>query len=197
MPGDTLGYVPDTPIILGFDPATLRERIDTDAAQARLAEIGRYRSLTALNERVTLLRLLDRLDEAFEVAQMALRQSRFTGSREDSLAARIRRAQVMHAQGKLEPALHELTGCVEEAVAHEWAPLAGFALQQRGKVRFELGDFQEALDDFERAAAYRQADGVPQDQERASRYAVRVARARLEGGDAPADDEEPIRSIDV
>ena len=37
-----------------------------------------------------LLRLLGRLDEAYEVANEAVRQARFTGDREQLLGARIR-----------------------------------------------------------------------------------------------------------
>ena len=51
-----------------------------------------------------LLRLLGRLDEAYEVANEAVRQARFTGDREQLLGARIRRAQVLQYQGKYEEA---------------------------------------------------------------------------------------------
>lgn len=186
----------DSPIILGYDPATLRERIDVEAAQERLLEVEQFRSLSALNEQVALLRLLGRLDDAFEKAQDALRQSRFTGSREDSLAARIRRAQVQQYQGKLDAALGELTRCVDEAVANEWSQLAGFALQHRGKVRFDLGLDAEALDDFERALAYRQEDGVPADQLASTKFAIKAVRDRLEGR-TPDEDEAEYSSQDL
>ncbi|SJM58836.1 tetratricopeptide repeat protein [Gulosibacter sp. 10] len=185
----------DSPIILGYDPETLRERIDADAAATRLEEIGKFRSLPALNEQVALLRMLGRLDEAFEKAQAACRQSRFTGSREDSLAARVRRAQVEQFRGKLDVALNELTSCVDEAAAHDWSALAGFALQHRGKVYHDLGRFEEALADFERALKYRETDGTPQDQLESTKFAIKVMRAKLEGA-APESFDEPIRSID-
>ncbi|KAB1644725.1 tetratricopeptide repeat protein [Gulosibacter chungangensis] len=185
----------DSPIILGYDPETLRERIDVDAANERLEEIERFRSLSALNEQVALLRMLGRLDEAFEKAQTALRQSRFTGSREDSLAARVRRAQVEQYQGKLDAALNDLTGCVDEAVAHEWDELAGFSLQHRGKVLFELGRVDEALADFERALKYRETDGIPADQTNSTKFAIHAVRAKLQGTSTEEFDE-PITSID-
>lgn len=178
----------DAPIILGYDPETLRERIDVTAAEARLAEILPFRSLTALNEQVALLRMLGRLDEAFDTAQAAYRQSRFTGAREDALAARIRRAQVQQFQGKHDVALTEMNGCVDEALTHEWHELAGFALQHRGKVHFELGELQEALADFEAALAERQHEGVPGNQLESTKYAIRVTRERLGGATEPADD---------
>ena len=175
------------PIILGYDPATLRERIDADAAEARLAEIRPFRSLMALNEQVALLRMLGRLDEAFEIAQTAYRQSRFTGAREDALAARIRRAQVQHAQGKLDVALVELSGCVDEAITHEWHEHAGFALHHRGRMRFEQGDLNGALADFEQALVERAHDGVPAHQVESTKFAIRATRALQDGSSEPLE----------
>lgn len=186
-PAARRGYprgVPD-PIILGYDPATLRERIDVDAAEARLTEVLAFRSLAAMNEQVALLRMLGRLDEAFDIAQAAYRQSRFTGAREDALAARIRRAQVQQYQGKLDVALTELSGCVDEAITHEWHEHAGFALQHRGKTRFDLGDYAGALADFERALEERERDGIPQNQVESTKFAIRATKAILDGTDAP------------
>lgn len=180
--------MPD-PIILGYDPETLRERVDVAAAEARLEEVRPFRSLAALNEQVVLLRLLDRLDEAFDVAQAAYRDSRFTGAREDALGARIRRAQVQHYQGKHDTALVELSGCVDEAIAHEWHELAGFALHYRGRLRFEQHDFAGALEDFELAVEQRDREGIPPHQLESTRFAVRATRAILDGAESPSDDE--------
>lgn len=185
----------DSPIILGYDPETLRERIDVDAAASRLEEIERFRSLSALNEQVALLRMLGRFDDAFDKAQAACRQSRFTGSREDSLAARVRRAQVEQYRGKPDIAYNELTSCVDEAVGHEWSELAGFALQHRGKVLYDMGRLEEALEDFERALKYRESEDIPADQTNSTKFAIRAVRAKLEGGSAEEFDE-PITSID-
>lgn len=179
------------PIILGYDPETLRERIDVGAAEARLDEVRPFRSLAAMNEQVALLRMLGRLDEAFDLAQAAYRQSRFTGAREDALAARIRRAQVQQYQGKLDAALVELSGCVDEAVAHEWHEHAGFALQHRGRVKFDQGDFAGALEDFERALAERGHEGIPQHQVESTHFAIRATRAILDG--ASASDADTVR----
>lgn len=186
----------DASIILSFDPHTLRERIDVDAANERLAEVEMYRSLTALNQQVTLLRLLGRYDEAFDKAQAAARQSRFTGSREDSLEARIRRAQVEHYRGKLDTALGELTNCVDEAIAHEWSALAGFALFNRGRLHFEMDRPEEALADFERALKFREADSTAIEQTVATKFAIRAVRAKIEGHSVPDDQPEPLSTID-
>ncbi|CAG7844236.1 hypothetical protein USB125703_00462 [Pseudoclavibacter triregionum] len=190
--------MPDAPIILGYDPDTLRERIDVAAAEARLGQIQHLRSLAALNERVALLRMLGRLDEAFDDAQAAYRQSRFTGSREDALAARIRRAVVQQYQGKTDVALRELDGCVDEARTHEWLSLAAFALQHRGKTRYDRGELEPALADFEEALKLRTDSEAPADQIESSKFAIRAVRARLEG-QQQGDDElhEPITSHDL
>lgn len=188
----TLHRVSAAPIILGYDPETLRERIDPEAALARLEVVQQFRSLSAMNERVSLLRLLGRLEEAFELAQAAYRQSMFTGSREDILAARIRRAVVTQFQGeqdpaKLELAVSELTTCAEEALSRDWHVLAGFALQHRGKVHFDRADYQAALADFEQAEVLRRRDGVPPDQLASTQFALQVVRELLGSpGGAPA-----------
>lgn len=123
---------------------TLRERVDESAANERLDELGKLRSLTALLEKVTLFRLLDRLDDAWNVANEAVRLTRFSGNREDLLGARIVRAQVQHSQGKLPAALSELTLCADEAGAHEWGEREAAAQLALGKVRFQLAEFPEA-----------------------------------------------------
>lgn len=189
--------MPDAPIILGYDPDTLRERIDVAAAEERLAQIAHLRSLAATNERVALLRMLGRLDEALEAAQDAYRQSRFTGAREDALAARVRRAVVHQYQGKAETALRELDGCVDEARTHEWTALAAFALQHRGKTRFDLGELELALADFEEALRLRTEAGAQADQIESSKFAVRVTRDRLRGDESADDFTEPITSQDL
>lgn len=135
-------------IITGFDLTTLREKVDVNAAAARLDELGPLRSLSALNEKTGLYRLLGRLDEAWTTANEAVRQTRFSGDREQLLGARIRRAQVQQYQGKLPAALSELSLCVEEAHVHEWSTLEAAAQLTRGKVYFDQGEFEDALSDF-------------------------------------------------
>ncbi len=79
-------------VIVGYDPINLREKVDLKAAGERLDELGELRNATALNEKVTLLRLVGRLDEAWDMANDALRQARFSGDRQELCLARIRRA---------------------------------------------------------------------------------------------------------
>lgn len=147
-------------IILGYDPSTLRERVDARAADERLDELGSLRSLSALNEKTVLLRLLGRIDEAMEVGNEAVRQARFTGDREQLLGARVRRAQVLQYQGKLDEAIIELTGCIDEARGREWFALEAFAIQTRGKVHFDLAEYESALADMTAAVFLREKLGA-------------------------------------
>lgn len=132
--------------VRGFDPVTLRETVDIEAAERRLSELGEERSLSALGERAGLLRLVGRLDEALEVATEAVRQARFDGDRERLVKARIRHALVLQFQGKHEAALAELSDCATEAASQGWTETEAYALQHRGKVHFE----QDRLDDAAR-----------------------------------------------
>ena len=147
-------------IIIGYDAVTLREKVDLQAATARLAELGNMRSLSALNEKVSLLRLLGQLDEAWEIANEAWRLSRFTGDREQAVASRIRRAQVLQYQGKLDEAALELNHCILDAETHDWTGAAADARQNHGKVLFDQGNLEAALADFTAAVFLREKDGA-------------------------------------
>ncbi len=166
-------------IILGYDPVTLREKVDTVAANARLDEIADLRSLSALAERTSLLRLLGRLDEAFDIANEALRLTRFTGDRKDYAAARLRRAQVLQFQGKFVEAESEMTAVAADASIHEWTRIEAFARQHRGKVHFDSGDLEAALMDFKAAVFLREKHGAPADQMEASLTSVLVVESLL------------------
>lgn len=166
-------------IILGYDPVTLREKVDLHAADERLSEIAELRSLSALAERTALLRLLGRLDEAFDVANEALRLTRFTGDRKDNVTARLRRAQVLQFQGKLPEAESEMSAVIEDAATHEWTRIEAFARQHRGKVHFDAGDLASALIDFKAAVFLREKHGAPADQMEASLTSVLVVESML------------------
>jgi tetratricopeptide (TPR) repeat protein len=168
-------------IIIGYDPATLRERVDLLAAGRRLDELGDLRSLNALNEKAGLLRLLGRLDEALDTSNEAIRQARFTGDRQQVLASRIRRAQVLQFQGKFDEAHHELSASVEMARSNEWTPLEAFALQQRGRVLFDQREFAGALADLKAAIVLREKLGAGQEELESSLTAVAVVQSFLDG----------------
>lgn len=166
-------------IILGYEPSTLREKVDLIEAGIRLAELEGHRDAPSLNEQVGLLRLVGRIDDAWDAANEALRNARVGGEREEVCLARIRRAQVQQARGKSDAALVELTACLEEARAHDWLGTEAFALHYRGRVHFELEDFAGALEDFREALALRERTDAPAALLESSRFAVGVAERRL------------------
>ncbi|WP_243855088.1 tetratricopeptide repeat protein [Diaminobutyricimonas sp. TR449] len=166
-------------IVVGYDPVTLREKVDLAALGERLDELGNLRSSTALNEKVGLLRLANRLDEAWDVANEAVRQARFGGDREALVFARVRRAQVQQYQGKLDVALVELSDCVTESRRHDWSAAEAFALQHRGKVYFDQQEYQSALRDFREALTIRVRIKAPGNQIDSSMVAIAVTESFL------------------
>ncbi|WP_431218760.1 hypothetical protein [Leifsonia xyli] len=127
-----------------------------------------------------LLRLLGQLDEAIVVGNEAVRQARFTGDREQLLGARVRRAQVLQYQGKADEAIVELTGCVDEARGREWTALEAFAIQNRGKVHFDTGDYENALADMTAAVFLREKLGASPAEIQAALTAVAVVQSALD-----------------
>jgi tetratricopeptide (TPR) repeat protein len=164
--------------IHGYDPETLREKIDDRQCKARLEEIGEQRSLPALLERVWLLKVLDRLEDALVISEQSVRVARMAGTRKDLLRARILHATVQQARGAYAAAEHELTTCAEEAEGQNWASIAAFAYQHRGKVRFDAGDFDRARTDFKRALFLRQESGASDEQLESTLLAIDAADRR-------------------
>lgn len=164
--------------IQGYDPETLREITDSRACAERLDEIGAQRSLPALLERVWLLKVLDRFDDALVLSEESVRAARMAGTRKDLLRARILHATVMQQQGALPAAHQELTTCAEEAEGKGWSGIAAFALQHRGKVSFDAGDFDDARRDFKRALFLRQEAGASEEQLESTLLAIDAADRR-------------------
>jgi len=164
--------------IHGYDPETLREKIDERQCKARLATIGEQRSLPALLERVWLLKVLDRLEDALVISEQSVRVARMAGTRKDLLRARILHATVLQARGAYAAADHELTTCAEEADGQGWASIGAFAYQHRGKVRFDAGDFEDARVDFKRALFLRQESGATDEQLESALLAIDAADRR-------------------
>lgn len=164
--------------IHGYDPDTLREQIDPRQCRERLDEIGEQRSLPALLERVWLLKVLDRLDDALVVSEESVRVARMAGTRRDVLRARILHATVQQHRGALAAAEHELTTCIDEAEGQKLTQIAAFACQHRGKVRFDAGDYDEARKDFKRALFLRQEAGAAEAQLESSLLAIEAVDRR-------------------
>ncbi|WP_394553335.1 hypothetical protein ACDF64_03030 [Agromyces sp. MMS24-JH15] len=182
-------------LIAGYDPDTLRERVDPDAVAVRLAELGQLRSRDALCERAWLYKVTGRTAEALDQANQALRLARFTGERRDIQRPRMLRATVLQANGDLDAAAGELSACIEEAHAHDWYLLEAIGRQHRGKVRFDQGEFSEALADFAAALELRTAHGATPDQVESTRFAMEATLVAAEraGLDA-ASDTRPVEA---
>ncbi|MDR6867337.1 tetratricopeptide (TPR) repeat protein [Microbacterium resistens] len=146
--------------IKGYDSGTLRELVDPAECEARLAEIEQQRSIPALLERVWLLKVLGRLDEAQTLADETVRQSRMAGTRKDLLRARILRATVLQYRGAYAAADQELATCVDEAEGQGWTAIAAFAHQHHGKTALEAGDFEQARESFKRTLFLRREAGA-------------------------------------
>ncbi|MFT4137278.1 hypothetical protein [Microbacterium sp.] len=167
--------------IKGYDPETLREIVDVSECRERLAELGDQRSLTALLERVWLLKVVGELDDALLVAEQAVRVARMGGTRKDLLRARVLHATVLQFRGAYAAAAQEITTCAEEAEGQSWAALSAFAFQHRGKVFYDSGDYANARADFKRALFLRQEAGAPEDQLESSLIAIEAAERRRAG----------------
>lgn len=155
---------PGVGFIQGYDPETLREVVDRTAVYERLVEVRSQRSFPAQLEQVWLLKVLDELDEALQVAEHAVRLARMSGTRKDLLHARILHATVQQNRGSYSRAEAELTTCIEEADGQGWSRISALAHSHRGKVRFDAGDYDGARADFKRELFLRQEMGADDDQ---------------------------------
>jgi tetratricopeptide (TPR) repeat protein len=164
--------------ISGYDPDTLREKVNASQCKERLEEIGDQRSLPALLERVWLLKVLDRADEALVISEQSVRVARMAGTRKDLLRARILHATVLQARGAYSAAEQELTTCAQEADGQGWAGIGAFAYQHRGKVNYDAGDFESARKDFKRALFLLQESGATEDQLESTLLAIDAADRR-------------------
>lgn len=164
--------------IHGYDPDTLREKIDPRQCKERLDEIGEQRSLPALLERVWLLKVLGRLEDALVLSEQSVRLARMAGTRKDLLRARILHASVQQFRGAFAAAEQELTMCADEAEGQGWSAIAAFAYQHRGKVNYDVEDYEAARRDFKRALFLRQEAGAPDDQLESTLLAVDAADRR-------------------
>lgn len=164
--------------IQGYDYETLREIVDPAACRARLAEIGTQRSLPALLERVWLLKVLGQLEESLELSEQSVRVARMAGTRKDLLRARILHASVVNERGAHAAAEHELSTCAAEAEGQQWPAIAAFALQHRGRTRFDAGDFDGARADFKRVLFLRQEQGSDETQLEVAMSMVEAAERR-------------------
>ncbi|AKV87654.1 hypothetical protein AKG07_16610 [Microbacterium sp. CGR1] len=146
--------------IQGYDPEGLRELVDLGECAARLEEIESQRSLPALLERVWLLKVLDRLDEALPLADEAVRQSRMAGTRKDVLRSRVLHATILQHRGAHAAAEQELATCAAEAEGQRWLSIAAFAHHHHGRNAYEAGDYETARESFKQSLFLRREAGA-------------------------------------
>lgn len=169
---------------------------DHAVVEARLDAIGDDPATTG--ERVGLLRMLGRLDEALDLARehhaalLATTRAaggpgagpaggsggdaadpRGEGEAADvrATAAAIRLAHVHHWRAEHAVADALLTSALSHAGAHGHAELVGYALQHRAKNRFDAGDLHGALADVTAALQHRRQHALPADQVASSEQA--------------------------
>ncbi|MEE6388986.1 hypothetical protein V3G71_09065 [Microbacterium paraoxydans] len=147
-------------LIRGYDQESLRERVDLDECAARLAEIEEQRSLPALLERVWLLKVLGRLDDALALADEAVRQARMAGTRKDVLRARVLHATILQYRGAHAAAEQELATCAAEAEGQRWLSIAAFAYQHHGKNAYDAEDYETARESFKQSLFLRRESGA-------------------------------------
>lgn len=184
-------------MIRGYDPETLRELIDPRECEQRLDEIGAQRSLPSLLERVWLLKVLGRFDEALSISEQSVRQARMGGTRKDLLRARVLHASVVHSRGNSAAAEQELTQCAVEAEGHDWGGIAAFAIQHRGRLHFDNEDFLGARNDFKQALAMRQAAGASEEDLEFAIMAVDSADRRWARVAVALTSPEPAQASDL
>lgn len=147
-------------LIRGYDRESLREQVDLDECAARLAEIEEQRSLPALLERVWLLKVLGRLEDALALADEAVRQARMAGTRKDVLRARVLHATILQYRGAYAAAEQELATCAAEAEGQRWLSIAAFAYQHHGKNAYDAEDYETARESFKQSLFLRRESGA-------------------------------------
>ena len=165
-------------LIQGYDPETLRELVDERECQLRLSEIENQRSLPILLERVWLLKVLGRLDEALELADETVRLARMAGTRKDLLRSRVLHGSVLQYRGAHAAAAQELATCANEAEGQGWAGIAAFAHQHHGRNAFESGDFEQAKLSFKQSLFQRREAGADESDLEQSLRAIEAAERR-------------------
>jgi len=85
----------------------------------------------------------------------------------------------------------ELTNSVDEARGREWSALEAFAIQNRGKVYFDTGDYESALADMTAAVFLREKLGASPAEIQAALTAVAVVQSALDAQRGTRPDSDP------
>ncbi len=164
--------------IRGYDQDSLRELVDLDECATRLEEIESQRSLPAMLERVWLLKVLGRLDDALVLADETVRQARMAGTRRDVLRARVLHATILQYRGAHAAAEQELATCASEAEGQRWLSIAAFAHQHHGKNAYEAGDYETARESFKQSLFLRREAGAQDSELETALLAIEAAERR-------------------
>ena len=181
-----------------IDPQTLREIVaDVSAVEARILQLEEL-GTSGEAERIGWLRMIGRLEEAEDLAWSCLHRCGFasqdladgTALPYPAVAAALRLAHVLHWQGRFDRA-HALfesslvsiqnKDCSSTAEKRVASTFEAFALQHQGKLYFDEGRFEQALDCFRRSLSIRQSINASDDQLASSRLAITAAESRLQG----------------
>jgi tetratricopeptide (TPR) repeat protein len=162
-----------------MDESANREIVDEPAALARLAELAGREDLAARGERVVLLRMLGRLEEAARQGRAAYEAARLEGTPRQQVAALIRLAHVLQYQRDWAAADQAFDEAMEQAQAVGEPLLIAFAHQHAGRNHVDQGRYAEALAAFRAALALREAHGAPADQLESTLGALRATEQRL------------------
>lgn len=177
-----------------IDDVTLRDSaVPEDLARARVGELEAL-GPEGDHERVPLLRMLGLLDEAEAVGWKALDRAGGPGGVSNlpdvvlepmAIAPAIRLAHVLHWRTDYEIAetlFVKAFDAIERLSAVEpgrASRLEAFAHQHIGKMRFDQGRLDEALEHFTNALQLRQELGAPDDQIASTQQAIAAVRRLL------------------
>lgn len=167
--------------IRGYDSDTLREQVDEIECAQRLVEIESQRSLPAMLERVWLLKVLDRLDDAYALSEETVRVARMAGTRKDVLRARVLHATILQYRGAHSAADQVLMTCATEAEGQGWTSIAAFAHQHHGKNALEAGDFEQARESFKQELFLRRESGAAERELETVLLAIETVERRRAG----------------
>lgn len=168
------------PVPYRIDQEANRDVVDdVAAAKARLAYLADRPDLASRGERVALLRVLGRLEEAEREGRAAYDLARRHGTPRQRVAALIRLAHVIQYQRRWAEADAMFDEAVAMARRLDDPLMEAFAHQHAGRNFVDQGRYAEAVAAFREALALRERHGAPRDRLESTRGALRVAEARL------------------
>jgi tetratricopeptide (TPR) repeat protein len=163
-----------------IDPASNRDYlVDEAAGEAYLEHIVDRTDLASRGERVSLLRMLGRLEEAEEEAVAAVNLAQQEGSERQQIAALIRLAHVVQWTRDWTRADELFAEAMTRAVVLADPIMLAFAHQHAGRNHVDQGRFADAISSFEAALALRESAGAPEDQLASTRAALQAVQRRI------------------